>query len=381
MKKLNHAHFRSSTPSTHAYSRSSTPSTHARSRSSTPSTHAHARSSTSSTHAHARSSTSSTHAHARSSTPSTHAFKKTVNNWAVGSKIDYKWEHYQPKRKSEKHKSVWDQFSSKPSGRGFKNNLEPFKAKTGWLGFNKIASSMDQNNSEPRTDYSYYGPNTPKEKSLPIAKSTFNDKSNPMVERNKSCLAIESEVSTIKSLSKAFQEPSVSKKKNTIETKLCRVIVDSTNLQVNVPYTPIITSNNKNDICVINNDIQSNVKTNNDELYENDETMLINYEASDNDETSFSQTLETINNDIDICSTSGDNNQNVLNLTLNPLNEEESNLIGIPFGANIGAGQLLKAQLLLEKNKTCVRKGNEICDQTEVCEELEAKKKERNNGD
>ena len=66
-----------------------------------------------------------------------------------------------------------------------------------------------------------------------------------MVERTKSCLAIESEVAAIKSLSKAIQEPSVSKKKNTIGTKLCCVIVDSTNLQVNVPYTPIITSNNK----------------------------------------------------------------------------------------------------------------------------------------
>ena len=129
--------------------------------------------------------------------------------------------------------------------------LEPFKAKTDMLGVNKIAPSMDQNISDPSPKYSYYGPNTPKEKSLPknkvlpIAKSTFNDKSNTMVERNNSCLAIESEVSANKSISKAFQVPSVSKKKNTIETNLCCVIVDSTNLQVNVPYTPIITSNNK----------------------------------------------------------------------------------------------------------------------------------------
>ena len=87
---------------------------------------------------------------------------------------------------------------------------------------------MDQNNSDPSPDYGYYGPNNAKEKSLPknkvlpIAKSTnadnrtnsksFNEKSNTMVEKNKPCLAIESEVSTIKSLPKKFQEPSVSKK-------------------------------------------------------------------------------------------------------------------------------------------------------------------------
>ena len=195
-----------------------------------------------------------------------------------------------------------------------------------------------------------------------------------MVERNNSCLAIESEVSANKSISKAFQVPTVSKKKNTIETNLCCVIEDSTNLQVNVPYTPIVTSNNKNNVCVINNDIQSNVETNNDEL--DNESLLIDYEASDSEELSFSHTLETIDNDIDICSTSGNNNQNVSNLTPNPLNEDDSNLMNIPNGANLGAGQLLKAQLLLENNnKTCVRKGNEICDQTELCDEVEAKKK------
>ena len=65
--------------------------------------------------------------------------------------------------------------------------LEPFKAKTDMLGVNKIAPSMDQNISDPSPKYSYYGPNTPKEKSLPknkvlpIAKSTFNDKSNTRV--------------------------------------------------------------------------------------------------------------------------------------------------------------------------------------------------------
>ena len=106
-----------------------------------------------------------------------------------------------------------------------------------------------------------------------------------------------------------------------------------------------------NDICVINNDIQSNVETNNDELY--DESLLINYEASDNEEPSFSQSLETINNDIDICSTSGDNNQNVSNLTPNRLNEEDSHLMNIPFGSNVGTMKLQKAQLFLEKKNMC----------------------------
>ena len=86
--------------------------------------------------------------------------------------------------------------------------------------------------------------------------------------------------------------------------------------------------------------------------------MLIDYEASDNEELSFSQTLETINNDIDIWSTSGDNNQNVSNLTPNRLNEEDSHLMNIPFGSNVGTMQLQKAQLFLENNKICVRKGN-----------------------
>ena len=79
--------------------------------------------------------------------------------------------------------------------------------------------------------------------------------------------------------------------------------------------------------------------------------MLIDYKASDDEEPSFSKTLEKINNHIDICSTSGDNNQNVLNLTPNPLNKEDSLSMDILFGANIGAVQLQKAQLFLEKIK------------------------------
>ena len=52
--------------------------------------------------------------------------------------------------------------------------------------------------------------------------------------------------------------------------------------------------------------------------------MLIDYEASDNEETFFCEIVENINNNIDICSTLGAKNQNILNLTPNPLNEEDS---------------------------------------------------------
>ena len=63
-----------------------------------------------------------------------------------------------------------------------------------------------------------------------------------------------------------------------------------------------------------------------------------------------------------------------MNLTPNPLNEEDSLLLDIPFKANIGPMQLQKAQIFLKTNETSIRKRNETCDQTEVCEELEAKK-------
>ena len=60
---------------------------------------------------------------------------KTTNHYlAIGSKIDdnvkqcgsskirkSEWDHYQPKLNSENLKSVWDQFTSKPSGHGFNN--------------------------------------------------------------------------------------------------------------------------------------------------------------------------------------------------------------------------------------------------------------------
>ena len=103
--------------------------------------------------------------------------------------------------------------------------------------------------------------------------------------------------------------------------------------------------------------------------------MLINYEASDNEEPSFSETLEKMNSDIDIYSTSCAKNKNVFNLSPNPLSEVNSLSMGIPFEANIGPMQLQKAQIFQEKNKTCVWKENKTCDQIEVCEEFEARKK------
>ena len=59
--------------------------------------------------------------------------------------------------------------------------------------------------------------------------------------------------------------------------------------------------------------------------------MLIDYEASNNEETFFSEIMDKINKDIDICSKSGAKNHNLLNLTTNPLNEEDSHSLDIPF--------------------------------------------------
>ena len=67
--------------------------------------------------------------------------------------------------------------------------------------------------------------------------------------------------------------------------------------------------------------MQSHVGTNND--YVDDEDMLIDYETSDDEETSFGEILDKINKDIDICFASSANNHNLLNLTPNSLNEEE----------------------------------------------------------
>ena len=60
--------------------------------------------------------------------------------------------------------------------------------------------------------------------------------------KGKNRVKTESAFAANKSLSKIIQEPFVSKDNNTIETKLVCIITDSTNFQVNVPYTPIITS-------------------------------------------------------------------------------------------------------------------------------------------
>ena len=59
--------------------------------------------------------------------------------------------------------------------------------------------------------------------------------------------------------------------------------------------------------------------------------MLIDYEASNNEDTFFSEIMDKINKDIDIFSTSGAKNHNLLNLTTNPLNEEDSHSLDIPF--------------------------------------------------
>ena len=85
--------------------------------------------------------------------------------------------------------------------------------------------------------------------------------------------------------------------------------------------------------------------------------------------------MDKINKDIDICSTSGAKNQNVLYLTHNPLKEEDSYSLNIPFEANIGPMQLQKTQIFLKTNKTSVRKRNKTCDQTQVYEELNEREK------
>ena len=103
--------------------------------------------------------------------------------------------------------------------------------------------------------------------------------------------------------------------------------------------------------------------------------MLINFEGSDNEETSFSETLVKMNNDIKMCSIPGTKNHNFLNLSSNTLNDKDSLSFGILFEENIGLMQLQKNQIFQKKNKTCARKRNKIFDQTEICEEFEVKKR------
>ena len=136
-----------------------------------------------------------------------------------------------------------------------------------------------------------------------------------MLERQELSSKIESQNAANESLSKKFKSLSYPNIIIRLKKYLVCVIIDSMNLQVNVPYTLIITSNNNNNVCVTNNDIQSYVKTNKD--YSDDEDMLIDYEASDNNETSFSESVDKINEYIDICSTFIAKNHNLLNLTPN----------------------------------------------------------------
>ena len=103
---------------------------------------------------------------------------------------------------------------------------------------------------------------------------------------------------------------------------------------------------NNNDVSVTSNGIQSRVEINNN--YSDDEDMLIDYEDSDNEKNSFSEIMDKINNDIDICSTSGDKNQHVLNLTPNPLKNKVSCSLDIPLEGNIGPMQLQKVQIFLK---------------------------------
>ena len=63
---------------------------------------------------------------------------------------------------------------------------------------------------------------------------------------------------------------------------------------------------NNNDVRVTNNNIQSRIEISDN--YLDDEAMLKDCKASDNEETTFSEIVIKINNDIDIYSTSGANN-------------------------------------------------------------------------
>ena len=85
---------------------------------------------------------------------------------------------------------------------------------------------------------------------------------------------------------------------------MCHHRFNESSSQCSLYFNYYIKTNN--DVCVTNNDIQSHVEINND--YPDDEVMLIDYEASNNEETSFSEIVDKINNDIDICSTSGAKN-------------------------------------------------------------------------
>ena len=75
--------------------------------------------------------------------------------------------------------------------------------------------------------------------------------------------------------------------------------------------------------------------------------------------------MEKINTDIDICSTSGAKSHNVLNLTPNPSNKEDSYSLDVHFEVNIGPMKQMKGVFGIKKT----------CDQTPVCEESDEREK------
>ena len=71
--------------------------------------------------------------------------------------------------------------------------------------------------------------------------------------------------------------------------------------------------------------------------------------------------MDNISKDLDVYSVSHVKNYSTLNLTLNPLNEEASSLIGISVDTNIDAMQFHKAQLFLKTKESCGLKRNKPC--------------------
>ena len=189
--------------------------------------------------------------------------------------------------------------------------------------------------------------------------------------KGKNCVREQNQRMYLINHSDTIQEPYVSKDNHTIETNPVCVIIDSMNLQVNASYTPIITSKKNNDVCVTKNDIKS---------YSDDEDMLIDYEASDNDENSFREVVDKINKDINICSISGAKNHNLLNLAPNLLKEGKISSLDTPCEANIGPMQLQKSQLFLKKWNLC-SENKETCDQSQVCEESEEREEKKENNE
>ena len=83
------------------------------------------------------------------------------------------------------------------------------------------------------------------------------------------------------------------------------------------------------------------------------------------------ETVDSISNDLDSCSTTANNAYNKSNLTPNLLNKRASTSIDIPVNANVGPMQLHKTQLFLETNESCGLNRNAFCAETEIRMELE----------